>query len=181
MAAEETKAAATTTTTEFDPAKWLDQVANTMKVSDDAAARKRGLAALNDFIASAVKPGQVVSKDVETNIKIWIGEIDKKLSAQINEILHNPELPEARRRPGAGLHYLVQQTETGEHLKIRVLNVTKDELFKDLEKAVEFDQSETFKKVYEEEYGQLGGKPYGMLVGDYEFDAAARRTSTCCR
>ena len=92
MAAEETKAAATTTTTEFDPAKWLDQVADTMKVTDDAAARRRGLAALNDFIASAVQPGQVVNKDVETNIKMWIGAIDQKMTAQMNEILHNPAL-----------------------------------------------------------------------------------------
>ncbi len=68
-----------------------------------------------------------------------------------------------------GLHYLVHQSETGEALKIRVLNVSKRDLFKDLERAVEFDQSALFKKIYEEEYGQLGGKPYGMLVGDYEF------------
>jgi type VI secretion system protein ImpC len=68
-----------------------------------------------------------------------------------------------------GLHYLVHQSETGENLKIRVLNVSKRDLFKDLERAVEFDQSTLFKKVYEEEYGQLGGQPYGMLIGDYEF------------
>jgi type VI secretion system protein ImpC len=68
-----------------------------------------------------------------------------------------------------GLHYLVHQSETGEALKIRVLNIKKQELFKDLEKAVEFDQSGLFKKVYEEEYGQLGGQPYGMLIGDYDF------------
>ena len=61
------------------------------------------------------------------------------------------------------------QSETGESLKIRVLNVKKQELLKDLEKAVEFDQSALFKKIYEDEYGQLGGEPYGMLVGDYEF------------
>jgi type VI secretion system protein ImpC len=72
-----------------------------------------------------------------------------------------------------GLHYLVHQSETGEHLKIRVMNVSKRDLFKDLEKAVEFDQSQLFKKVYEEEYGTLGGQPFGMLVGDYEFDYRA--------
>ena len=169
-----------TTTTEFDPAKWLDQVADKMKVTDDAAARRRGLAALNEFIASAVQPGQVVSKDVETNIKLWIGEIDKKLTAQLNEVLHHPAFQKLE-GTWRGLHYLVHQSETGEHLKIRVLNVTKDELCKDLEKAVEFDMSETFKKVYEEEYGKLGGHPYGMLVGDYEFESAAPRTSSCCR
>ncbi len=120
------------------------------------------------FLDHVVEPGQVVSQDVETNIKSWIGALDQKLSAQLNEVLHTSEFQrlEATWR---GLHYLVHQSETGENLKIRVLNVSKRELFKDLEKAVEFDQSSLFKKIYEEEYGQLGGEPYGMLVGDYEF------------
>jgi type VI secretion system protein ImpC len=120
------------------------------------------------FLDQAVKPGHVVSSDVEANIKYWISEIDKKLSAQLNEILHEPDF---QRLEGSwrGLHYLVHKPESDEGLKIRVLNVTKKELLKDLERAVEFDQSTLFKKVYEEEYGQLGGEPYGMLVGDYEF------------
>src|SRR5439155_8332858 len=66
---------------------------------------------------------------------------------------------------------------TGEALKIRVLNVNKRELFKDLEKAAEFDQSSLFKKIYEEEYGQLGGQPYGMLMGDYDFSRTAEDIS----
>src|SRR5262249_45435171 len=105
---------------------------------------------------------------VEANIKYWIGEIDKKLSAQLNEVMHHPDF---QRLEGTwrGLHYLVDQSETGDNLKIRVLNVTRRELFRDLERAVEFDQSALFKKVYEEEYGQLGGQPIGMLVADYEF------------
>src|SRR5437588_446693 len=140
---------------DFDPARVPEQ-----------ADRNRSY--FKQFLEGAVKPGQVVSKDVETNIKYWIGEIDKKLSAQLNEIVHAPEF---QRLEGTwrGLHYLVQQSETGESLKLRVLNVTKRELGKDLEKAVEFDQSATFKKVYEDEYGQLGGEPYGMLLADYEF------------
>jgi type VI secretion system protein ImpC len=121
------------------------------------------------FLEHAIKPGQLISKDVETNIKNWIGEIDKKLSSQLNEIMHAPEFQKLE-GTWRGLHYFVNQSETGTNLKIRVLNVTKRELFKDLEKAVEFDQSALFKKIYEEEYGQLGGQPYGMLVGDYEFD-----------
>jgi type VI secretion system protein ImpC len=76
-----------------------------------------------------------------------------------------------------GLSYLVHQSETGENLKIRVLSVTRKELFKDLEKAVEFDQSSLFKKVYEEEYGQLGGQPYGMLMADFEFGRSAEDVS----
>src|SRR2546428_7078676 len=68
-----------------------------------------------------------------------------------------------------GLNYMLDQSETGEALKLRVLNASKRDLFKDLERAAEFDQSALYKKVYEEEYGQLGGEPYGMLIGDYEF------------
>jgi type VI secretion system protein ImpC len=128
------------------------------------------------FLDHAVKPGQVVSKDVETNIKAWVAEIDKKLSAQMNEILHDPGLQQLE-STWRGLHYLVHQSETGENLKIRVLNVKKQELFKDLEKAVEFDQSSLFKKIYEEEYGQLGGQPFSMLVGDYDFGRSAEDIS----
>src|SRR5262249_54417494 len=119
-------------------------------------------------VRQLVKPGMVVSKDAEQNIKFWIKEIDKKLSAQLNEVMHAPEFQKLE-STWRGLHYLVMQSETGDNLKLRVLNVTKRELFRDLEKAVEFDQSQLFKKIYEEEYGQLGGEPYGLLMGDYEF------------
>ncbi len=145
----------------------LDQViAATKPQSDTEAARAKGY--FGQFLDQVIKPGQVVSKDVETNIKFWIGEIDKKLSSQLNEVMHAPEFQKLE-GTWRGLHYMVHQSETGENLKIRVLNVSKRELFKDLERAVEFDQSALFKKVYEEEYGQLGGQPYGMLIGDYQF------------
>jgi type VI secretion system protein ImpC len=79
--------------------------------------------------------------------------------------------PEFQKLEGSwrGLHYLVMQSETSVMLKLRVLNISKKELGKDLEKAAEFDQSALFKKVYEEEYGTFGGAPYGALIGDYEF------------
>jgi type VI secretion system protein ImpC len=82
--------------------------------------------------------------------------------------MHAPEFQQME-STWRGLRYLVFQSETGENLKIRVWNVKKAELFRDLERAIEFDQSALFKKVYEEEYGVLGGKPFGLLVGDYEF------------
>lgn len=156
-------------TTEFDASNWLDSATTRMRVNDDVKARKSGLEALDQFIKSALQPGQVLQKDVETNIKVWIAAIDQKLTAQVNEILHQPEY---QRLEGTwrGLQYLVSNSETGTTLQIRVLNATKDEIRKDLENAVEFDMSETFKKVYEEEYGILGGNPYGMLMADYEYD-----------
>jgi type VI secretion system protein ImpC len=167
MSPAEQSAAASQAAQAQEAPSLLDQViAATRPQSDKEAERARDY--FKQFLGSVVKPGQVVSRDVETNIKFWIGEIDKKLSSQLNEVMHHPDFQrlEATWR---GLHYLVFQSETGENLKIRILNVTKRELFKDLEKAAEFDQSGLFKKVYEEEYGQLGGQPYGMLVGDYEF------------
>ncbi len=154
-------------TTEFDGADWLDSALGRMKVQDDPAARQNGLDALSQFI-KASQTGQVVSKDVETNIKVWIGAIDQKLSAQMNEILHAPAVQKLE-STWRGLHYLVSSSNTNEALKIRVLNVSKDELRADFDKAVSFDMSETFKKVYEEEYGTLGGFPFGMMVGDYDF------------
>src|SRR5947209_2311499 len=156
-------------TTEFDGGAWLEKALDTARVDkEDAGARRRGSDALSQFLGQIVKPGQVVSKDVETNIKFWIGEIDKKLTAQLNEVMHDPGFQKLE-GTWRGLNYLIMNSETGEQLKIRVMNVTKRELEKDLENAVEFDQSQTFKKVYEEEYGTLGGHPFGMLVGDYEF------------
>ncbi len=106
--------------------------------------------------------------DVIAQIMQRIKEIDVMLSEQLNEIMHAPEF---QRLEGSwrGLHYLVTQTETGESLKLRLFNVSRDELQADLEKAVEFDQSQLFKKVYEEEYGTFGGAPYSCLLVDFEF------------
>lgn len=164
-APEQTKAAgAAAQTTEVD---LLDQVIAATRPQSDKE-KERAKDYFKQFLEGVVKPGQVISKDVETNMKFWIAQIDKKLSSQLNEIMHHPDFQKLE-STWRGLHYLTHQSETGESLKIRVLNVNKRDLFKDLEKAVEFDQSALFKKVYEEEYGQLGGEPYGMLIGDYEF------------
>jgi type VI secretion system protein ImpC len=170
---EQAKAAPATATTQED--NLLDKILDRTKPINERE-RERNKDYVDEFLRHVVKPGQVVSKDVETNIKYWIAEVDKKLSAQLNEVMHHPDF---QRLEGTwrGLHYLVMQSETGENLKIRVINVNKRELFRDLEKAVEFDQSAMFKKVYEEEYGQLGGQPYGMLVGDYEFSREAEDVS----
>jgi type VI secretion system protein ImpC len=170
MSADAAKAAqAGAETTEA--AGLLDQLIDAAR-PDDQVARARTKDAFTQFLDQVVKPGQVVSKDVDSNIKAWINEIDKKLSAQLNEVMHNPDFQKLE-STWRGLHYLVHQSETGESLKIRVMNVQKRELAKDLEKAVEFDQSTLFKKVYEEEYGTLGGQPFGMLMGDYEFSKSA--------
>ena len=120
-------------------------------------------------LAKQVLEGEItVSKDTESMLNARIAQIDALLSRQLNEIMHAEEFQKLE-GSWRGLHYLVNKSETGTLLKIRVLNATKQELSKDLEKAVEFDQSALFKKVYEEEYGMFGGAPFGALIGDYEF------------
>src|SRR5438132_240967 len=150
--ADKQKAQAASTTTEAP--SLLDQVISATKPLDNREA-ERAKNYFKQFLESAVQPGHVVSKDVETNIKYWIGEIDKKLSAQLNEIMHHDDFQKLE-GTWRGLHYLIHETPTVDGLRIRVLNATKRELFRDLERASEFDQSTMFKKVYEEEYGQLG-------------------------
>ena len=94
--------------------------------------------------------------------------IDNQLTKQINLVMHEPAF-QTLEATWRGLHFLVMNTETGATLKLRVLNVPKNDLLKDLQKAVEFDQSALFKKVYEDEFGTYGGDPFSFLVGDYEF------------
>src|ERR1022692_456976 len=168
-------AAATTTTTAAD-AGLLDQIIQATRPQDDMDAR-RAKDNFREFLDQVLQSkGKAVSKNVEATIKFWIAEIDKKLTVQLNEVMHNKDFQKLE-STWRGLHYLVHQSETGENLKIRILNVSKKELFKDLEKAAEFDQSALFKKIYEEEFGQLGGKPYGMLMGDYDFGRSAEDVS----
>lgn len=127
--------------------------------------------AVQTLAEQALRETTVVSDDVVGTIKAIIAEIDKKLTDQVNLILHNEKFQQLE-SAWRGLHYLVNNTETDEMLKIRVLNVSKKDLGKTLKKykGASWDQSPIFKKLYEQEYGQLGGEPYGCLVGDYHFD-----------
>jgi type VI secretion system protein ImpC len=106
--------------------------------------------------------------DIIAAIKTRIAQIDELLQLQLDQILHNPDF-QALEASWRGLHYLVDKSETGTHLKIRLLNASKADLVKDIEGAVEFDQSALFKQIYEEEYGTYGGNPFSVLIGDYDF------------
>jgi type VI secretion system protein ImpC len=127
--------------------------------------------AVRTLAEQALRETAVVSDDVIGTIKAIIAEIDQKLTEQVNVILHNERFQQVE-SAWRGLHYLVSNTETDEMLKIRVLNISKKDLGKTLKKykGAAWDQSPLFKKLYEQEYGQLGGEPYGCLVGDYSFD-----------
>jgi len=134
----------------------------------DDEQREYAVDIIGDLIEKVLEGEIVISKDFEEAINSEIGKLDALLTSQLNEIMHAPEFQKLE-ASWRGLHYLVNQSETGEMMKIRVLNTSKRDLLKDMEKASEFDQSALFKKIYEEEFGQFGGFPYGALVGDYEF------------
>jgi type VI secretion system protein ImpC len=154
---------------EAAPATLLDRILTEGKLARDEVQRAYARDLVGEFVNEVLAEGSAtVANDVVALINDRIAEIDDLLSAQLNEILHHPEF-QALEASWRGLHYLVTRTETGTMLKLRLLNITKAELLEDLEKAVEFDQSALFKKIYEEEYGTFGGYPYSMLVGDYDF------------
>ncbi len=127
--------------------------------------------AVKTLAEQALAATGIISDDALNTIDAIIAAIDKKLSEQVNLILHHEDFQQLE---GAwrGLHHLVNNTETDEQLKIRVLNISKKELGKNLKKfkGTAWDQSPVFKKFYEEEYGQFGGEPYGAIIGDYYFD-----------
>ncbi len=167
MANPEAKAqqAAAAETTEVS---LLDQIVDQGRFGKESASRDRGRNLIKRFVSEVLEGTITVHPDTESMLNARIAEIDRLLSLQLNEILHHPEF---QRLEGTwrGLKYLLGQTETSTMLKIRVLNVKKNELLKDLQKAPEFDQSALFKKVYEEEYGVFGGDPFGAIIGDYDF------------
>ncbi|MEM5299672.1 type VI secretion system contractile sheath large subunit [Burkholderia sp. JPY481] len=127
--------------------------------------------AVRTLAEQALRDTNVISGDVLATIESLIARIDEKLTAQVNQIIHSEEFQKVE-SAWRGLHYLVNNTETDETLKIRVMNVSKGDLYKTLKKykGTAWDQSPIFKKLYEEEYGQFGGEPYGCLVADYYFD-----------
>jgi type VI secretion system protein ImpC len=134
-------------------------------------AREAVEAAVRTLAQQALADAQLISGDSMDTIGAIIAAIDRKLTEQTNRIIHDTNF-QALESAWRGLQHLVTNTETDEHLKIRVLNISKKDLSRTLRryKGVAWDQSPVFKKIYEEEYGQIGGQPYGALIGDYYFD-----------
>jgi type VI secretion system protein ImpC len=146
----------------------LDQIVDKGRLGRDADSKARGKDIVKEFVSQVLQGNMTLSPDTEVMLNARIAQIDRLLSAQLNEVMHAPEF---QRLEGSwrGLRYLLSQTETSEQLKIKVFNVNKKELLKDFQRATDFDQSALFKKVYEEEFGIFGGSPFGALIGDYEF------------
>src|SRR6266567_4521683 len=128
----------------------LDKIVEEGRFGREATSRERGKDMVKEFITQVVAGEMTLSRDADATINARIAQVDHLISLQLNEVLHH-------------------QSETSSQLKVRVLNVSKKEILRDLQRAPEFDQSTLFKKVYEEEFGVFGGEPFGALIGDYEF------------
>jgi type VI secretion system protein ImpC len=146
----------------------LDKIIDDGRLARDVTQREYARDLIGEFVKQVMDGAIVVSKDTEMMINSRIAQLDRLISAQLNEIMHHQDFQKLE-ASWRGLSYLIDQTETGERLRIRVMNISKQELLKDMEKAAEFDQSTLFKKIYEEEFGTFGGASYGCLIGDYEF------------
>ena len=155
---------ASTQTTEKAGSGLLDQVIASTKITERSRAEDLIRNLTQEVMSGTIKYDKNLTKTIEARI----AAIDATISKQLAAVLHSKEL---QRLEGSwrGLNYLIMNSETSVSLKIKLLNISKKELAKDLEKAVEFDQSQLFKKLYETEYGTPGGEPYGALIGDYEF------------
>ncbi|MBL8350397.1 MAG: type VI secretion system contractile sheath large subunit [Burkholderiaceae bacterium] len=160
---QESAGAAVTITTEAGLG-LLDQVLGATKQTE----RDRAEELIRALTEEALKGTVTFNKNLVVTFDRAIAEIDRKVSEQLNQILHHERFLKLE-GSWRGLNYLVMNSETGTSLKIRLLQLSKKEMGKDLQKAVEFDQSTLFKKIYENEFGTPGGEPYGALIGDYEW------------
>jgi len=116
---------------------------------------------------SGMPRGAADKRRIQQTLNRDVARLDALLTEQVNAILHHPAFQkfEASWR---GLRYLAEQAAEVENVKIRVLGVSWRELARDMESAIEFDQSQLFRRIYEDEFGSPGGEPFGVLLGDYE-------------
>ena len=142
----------------------LDQVVSATRQTEPDRAQDL----VKNLVEQALAGTVTFDKNLSRTFDRAIAAIDAKVSQQLNAIIHDPKFLKLE-GSWRGLHYLVQNSETGTSLKLRVMNLPKREMTRDLTKAVEFDQSQLFKKLYENEFGTPGGEPYGALIGDYEW------------
>ncbi|SON55878.1 type VI secretion protein, EvpB/ family [Hartmannibacter diazotrophicus] len=170
MATEVQGTAATTAETTRDPDEFASVLKGTFKPRSERQATEVE-AAINTLVEQALQDDTLVKGEVVDTLDEMIARLDRMLSEQLNEVIHAPEF-QSLESAWRGLNHLVMNSETDATLKIRVLNVGKDELRRELSRypAARFDQSPVFKKIYEEEFGSMGGQPYGCLIGDYYFD-----------
>jgi type VI secretion system protein ImpC len=166
--AETQKAARSAAAAQEAEVSLLDKIVEEGRFGKEPAALERGKDIIKQFVTQILQGEVTVSKDTEAMINARIAQIDHLISLQLNEVMHHPQFQKLE-GTWRGLKYTVDNSELTPMLKIRILNASKKELLRDLQRAPDFDQSAMFKKVYEDEYGLFGGEPFGALVGDYEF------------
>ena len=168
MAKQKEQAAEAQVEEQEQEAGLLDQILTEGRMARDEFQTARAKDMIGEFVGQVMSGELTVSQNMDATINARVAEIDRLLSSQMNEIMHHAEFQKLE-GSWRGLHHLVRNSLTGPQLKIRVMSATKKDLLKDFERALEFDQSSMFKKLYEEEYGTFGGAPYGAIIGDYEF------------
>jgi type VI secretion system protein ImpC len=162
--AESARQPGAATSTEAAAPGLLEQIiTNTKQTQPD-----RAQDLVKNLVEQALAGTVTFDRNLTRTFDKAVAAIDAKMSAQLNAIMHDAKFLKLE-GSWRGLHYLVQNSETGTSLKLRVLNISKRDLGRDLSRAIEFDQSQLFKKVYENEFGTPGGEPYGALIGDYEW------------
>ncbi len=160
----ETQAQGQAAEAEGQTLSFLEQAIGATKQTEPDRAQEL----IRTLTEEALKGTVSYSKNLSDTLNRAIAAIDKQLSKQLAAVMHHPKFSQLE-GTWRGLHYLVMNSETSSTLKLRCINVSKKELYKDLSKAVEFDQSQIFKKIYENEFGTPGGEPYGALIGDYQW------------
>ncbi|OIO59467.1 MAG: type VI secretion system contractile sheath large subunit [Alphaproteobacteria bacterium CG_4_10_14_0_2_um_filter_63_37] len=173
----------TTAFTGDDPTVWrgvtaADEVATLAElIGGDPAATLAMLGQLTVDVLANITAANIPDEDPRRGwsagqfMDARTAEIDALVAKQLNLVMHDQQFKDLE-ATWRGMFYLISRAETGTMLKLRVLNISRDDLYKDLTKAVEFDQSAVFKKIYEAEYGTYGGAPYSMLLGDYRFGSS---------
>lgn len=167
MATTQTEAAPAATA-QATEGSLFDQILSQSRIAKSDAEKNRAKDLIAELVSQVTEGAMVVSKDAITSLDARIADIDKLISDQLSAIMHMADFQQME-GSWRGLKYLVDNSETSTTLKIKVFNVTKKELIKDFKNAADFDQSQMFKKIYEEEYGSFGGSPFATLVGDFEF------------
>ncbi len=168
MAEVETQGGGVATLEQEGEVSLLDQAIGATKQTEPSRVEE-----LMRTLAGEAMSGTVqFNKNMTLTLRQAIAKIDAQISEQLAAVMHGERFKQLE-GSWRGLHYLVKNSEIGEGLKVQMLNVTKKELANDLEKAVDFDQSQLYKKVYEEQFGTAGGAPFSALIGDYYFDKSA--------
>lgn len=164
MSAQNMQSLASTTTSEVN---LLDQIVEQSKVAKSNVEHARAKDIISELVNQVLQGSVVISENLAATIDARVAELDGLISKQLSAVMHAPEFQKLE-SSWTGLNYLVRNTSSTQTLKIKMMNVTKRELVKDFQAAMEFDQSAMFKKVYEEEFGTFGGAPFGALIGDFE-------------